>query len=101
MLSVGHGCHGWEFAEESLAKFQEKITLERHRVQELKDAMVSHRTVGKDLTTSLAQQDAETSRLEAADACHDWCKMYKAYKGVRNNEKHESRFQQDCKPSAN
>ena len=55
-----------------MAKSQEKIKLERHRVQELKDAMVSHRKVGKDLTTSLAGLDAETSRLEAADACHDW-----------------------------
>ena len=62
----------WESVEESLAKSQEKIKLERHRVQELKDAMVSHRKVGKDLTTSLARLDAETSRLEVADACHDW-----------------------------
>ena len=42
---------------------------ERCRVQELKDAMVSHRRVGKDLASCLKRLDAETSRLEVADAC--------------------------------
>lgn len=41
--------------------------MEGQRVQQLNDAMQSHRRVGKDLATSLERLEVEASRLEVAE----------------------------------